>query len=207
MKPHAILSGVPLFFVLISTLASFSAHAHEPETGKVTATLGPYFYKTDLPPNSALQPPVKTGFGLLVEGDVDYHGGLEFGLFYLQLPYYIQEGDKILAEKIKRMHITMGYRHWFSSVFSAGLSFFSSYSMGDYQVIRRDPLPSGQSATSAEDTAEYGFDASLQWEAWRDKESAVLVDGRYSYSVTSKPHERGNHYGLMIGYKHSIQVQ
>ena len=171
------------------------------------ATLGPYIYQTQTPRNFAIESPVMAGGGLLVEGGVDYNGGIEIGLFYIHQVYYREERSQILAEKVKRMHITLGYRHWFDPSFSAGVSFFSAYSMGNHKIIQREALPSGATTTSAQDATEYGFDASLQWEFWRDKHSAVLVDARYSYSVTKKSDEFGDHVGLLIGYKHSIEAQ
>ncbi len=204
--PSNLFSNPLLNLVVVSLLlVSEQSNAHQPAAGKATGMVGPAIYKTVVSENSNIESPLFGGFGFVAEGDVDYNGGIEVGLYFMQQAYYRQEDDKVLAEKVTRLHIALGYRHWFNPSFSAGLSFFSSYSMGDYSVIQKDKLPSGETATSGQDTTEYGLDASLQWEFWRDETNAVLIDTRYSHSVTKKPGEYGDHVGLFLGYKRSVE--
>lgn len=171
------------------------------------ASFGPLFYKTYLPSSFHTEPALRAGFGALVEGDVDYNGGIELGIFYMHKDYYRKEAEQIFAEKTKRIHIIMGYRHWFSNYLSAGLSFFSAYTMGDPTAVNSDFAPSeGEPNTSAQDTTEYGFDLSIIYEFLTQEKWALILDGRYSHSVTSKRNEEAHHYGVMLGYKMPIEV-
>jgi hypothetical protein len=112
-----------------------------------------------------------------------------------------------MGEESDRIQITMGYRHWFANWLSAGLAFSSSYAMGDTRTIRDDFTPRGLKAidTSASDTTEYGFDFSLQWEVFSYQRLALIADAIYSLSVTGKPNETTDHYGVMLGIRYFIQ--
>jgi hypothetical protein len=194
--------------IIISPLLAVTemASAHTPEEGRIYVSAGPFVYKTNFEaPNPNIKSAWLGGGGLFVEGDVNRHGGLEVGIMYMHKMFFRRELSDILAEKIKLLHITMGYRHWFSERFSGGLSFYSSYTMGDKEVIHSDFTPPDLYDTSARDTTEYGFDLSLQWEAWRHEVLTMVIDTRYSWSVTPKSREDSDHYGALVVLKHLIQ--
>lgn len=186
---------------------SAKSNAHQPEKGKVMASFGPYLYRTHVPSSYGTNPALLGGFGLLAEGDVDYNGGIEIGLFYMHKEYYRRDGALLFAEKSKRIHINMGYRHWFNKAVSASLGFYSAYSMGDPERVHSDyNLKSEEPDTSAEDTTEYGFDASVLFDVMQTEHWSLFFDARYSHSVTSKINEEAHHYGIMVGCKLPVPV-
>jgi len=143
--------------------------------------------------------------GLIAEADVTRYGGLEIALFYIRQRYVQERDGRILKHRVKRIHITTGYRHWFTKWYSAAAAFSSSYSMGDADVLRDDFTNRNRPTTSAGDTTEYGIDFSMQAEPWSRGRYAVVVDARYNFSLTPKPKEDANHYGLFVGVKYFIQ--
>lgn len=175
------------------------------EEGKIHATIGPYLFQTHRLATSKGSDPIMSGFTLIAEGDVDYNGGIEISISYLQKIYPREVGDKVNIEKNKKIYVNTGYRHWFNKKYSAGLSFFSAYSMGGTRVVRSDFPLSSRPPSSAKDPAEYGFEFSLQYEPIQVGKFFLVVDGRYSHSVTSKDNEDGNHYGLILGLKYFIE--
>jgi hypothetical protein len=109
-----------------------------------------------------------------------------------------------MAESIKRIHITTGYRHWFWPWLSMGLGYYSAYSMGDPKVVR-DERPSGKELlTSAHAITEYGADTSLQWEIYGDDRFGLVLDTRYSFSTSRKSKEAANHYGALLSFKYLV---
>ncbi len=191
--------------LLISVFAlPFLAWAHVPREGDVRAAIGPFWYKTDLRDHS-FDSPTQGGLGIIVEGDVDHNGGVEIGAFYNRQLFSIQKDGKELSEYGKRMYITMGYRHWFNTYISSAVAFFSSYAMGESQIIKSDFAQNAQPKTSASDVTEYGFDFSFQYEPLSRDRLALVVDARYSLSLTSKPGEASNFFGLFVAFKYYIQ--
>ncbi len=181
--------------------------AHTPDEGKITFSLGGYYYQPQWPSDVGVDPPVLRGAGLIAEGDLDKNGGIEIGFFHLSKVYLRTDGDDYLAERIQRMYITLGYRHWFERRFSGALAFFSSYSMGDPETYRSRQITGRVIETSARDITEYGFDFSVQWEFLYWNKVAFLLDGRYSLSVTSKTQEHSNFFGALILLKFEIQEE
>lgn len=193
--------------LLILSLLIFAMRvwAHQPKEGKVSATVAPYIYQNHNFSSSSLSAPIMLGGGLIVEGDVSSNGGIETSVNYLQKTYSRRVEGKYNVEKVKRMYVTLGYRHWFNPSVSTALAFYSAYSMGESSVIRTDFPHDERPASSADDIAEYGLDFSVLYEPWTNGTFAVTVDGRYSYSLTDKADEDGNHYGLLIGFKYIVQ--
>ncbi len=181
---------------------SLTVFAHAPKTGTVYGTFGPYLYHTPAPTHS----PLLGGVALIAEGDVDKNGGVEIGLFYLHKPYFREKRGAFLVEKMKRMDITLGYRHWVSDRFSAALAFSTAYSMGDAQEIRKDAgLPTDFSTTASKIT-EYGVNLSLLSELHRFKNGdALTLDARYTYPLNGKSGERNDVVGAVIGVKFFVQ--
>ncbi len=190
----------------MSLFASGVAWAHQAQEGDIRATAATQFYRNDVRDHD-FSPPWLQSVGLIVEGDIDNHGGLEISAFYLRQFYSIQKDGLVLDETGKRMYITMGYRHWFNTRLSSAIAFFSSYTMGDPAIQRNDFGTGPRPTTSAKDVVDYGFDFSVQYEPWREGRWAAVVDARYSLSVTSKPGEAGNFYGFLVGLKYFVQGQ
>jgi len=189
--------------VCLCLVASSIALGHTPKEGDIWANIGPFIYKTKTPHPIANEVPMSGG-GIVAEGDVDYNGGVEIAMIYLDKLYVRTRNDDVVAERIKRMYITTGYRHWFASPISAGLAFFSGYSMGDPKVVL-DERPSGDSlVTSARKITEYGFDTSIQCELYGDDHFGLVVDLRYSWSLSREEQEDADTYGAMLNFKYLV---
>lgn len=192
--------------IIIVLFAGPMASAYTPGEGKITAMAGPFVYQPNFEANvPGIESRPSGSIALIAEGDLGNRGGLEIGMFYLDKLYFRKQSGLAIAEKLKIMYITMGYRHWFSSKFSGGLALFSSYSMGDPQIVANQFAPGQVPRTSARDTTDYGFDFSLQWEIWSNEKFGVVLDTRYSFSVTEKEKEDSDHYGALIGIRYLIQ--
>tara|TARA_B100001248_G_C27399710_1_gene469152 strand:+ start:16523 stop:17134 length:612 start_codon:yes stop_codon:yes gene_type:complete len=197
---------------IILLLICAAAKAHEPVRGRISATVGPYLYQTHLKRNyPGFDSPERLGFGISVLGDVDKNGGIEAGMFYINKFFFRKADTLAVKEKVKRMYITLGYRHWFTSRFSFAGAFFSSYLMGDPVIVQTDFVPKEASpATSALDNVDYGGDFSLQWEVWRLKgemQPTFIIDLRYSISNTSRDHEDSDHRAVYFAYKQEVRLR
>ena len=177
--------------------------AHVLKTGELRVTPSLSAYKTRTA-HRDLEGDPSYGGSLTVDGDVDSNGNVEVSLVYLDKLYALKSGESVLAERIPRMHVTFGYRHWFAPWVSTGLAFYSAYSMGEAKVIRRDNTEDLKFKTTAREIAEYGFDVSLQWEPWSNDTVAALVDARYSLSTSHKAREDADLYRLSLGVKYLI---
>lgn len=187
--------------ITVSFVFGSAAWAHPPEGGKIWGTLAPMVTRTKTSHDAVLSAPY-VGAGAVVEADVDDNGGVEVGLFYQNKVYVRERGAEVLVERIKRMYVTTGYRHWFAPWVSAAVAVASSYSMGDPQVIAgrvRDTF-----RTTARDITEYGIDVSLQWEIWGEGDVAVVADARYAHSLSRNQGEDADVYGFLLGYKHRV---
>lgn len=192
--------------ILICLAIAQSTFAYTPQEGNVTAILGPFSSKTNfLKSQTDLEAPQMGGFGLIALGDINEKGSLEIAMIYMHKVYLRESGENYLAESVESIHITMGYRKWLSERFSASLTFFSAYPMGDPVTIYRKVSPGVSMDTSAQDLTEYGLDFSFQTELWASGRYALIFDARYSYSLTSKADERGDHYGALLGIRYLLQ--
>ncbi|MGZ6393716.1 MAG: hypothetical protein ACXWRA_09605 [Pseudobdellovibrionaceae bacterium] len=182
--------------------------AYDPEEGQVTATLGPYYSKTNLwTLNSKASSTFSGGVGLIAVGDINEKGSLEIGMFYMPQMFFREQDQWLIAERTQVMHISMGYRRWINPYFSSSLSLYSSYSMGDPQIVYND-FPQGLEVnTSAHDTTEYGIDWAVQGDLWSDDKIAVVLEGRYSFSITSKSREKADQYGFLLGLRYLVQEE
>ena len=180
------------------------ASAHVPADGSIHATLGPLVYTTHERSHQFETYP-QAGVGLVVEGDLDQHGGLEMSLQYIQKIYSVRTDDKNNTEAATRMYITTGYRHWWNPKYSGAIAFFSSYSMGEPETIKNQFGSQPAPPTSAHDATDYGFDFSLQAEPISFGRYALIFDVRYSLSVTPKAGEDSNHYGGIVALKYFVQ--
>lgn len=198
--------GLIIHFSLIIFLLINQALAYTPQEGNVTATLGTLAYKTNFAGSeTGARSPNLAGLGLIVLGDINSFGSLEIAMFDLHKIYFREELGKYVAVEKEVIHITMGYRFWINPYFSTSVSFYSSYSLGDPRIVHSDFLPDTEIDTSANDTTEYGFDFAIQGDLWTREKWAVVSEGRYSLSVTSKKNENADHYGILLGLRYLIQ--
>lgn len=196
----------PLIIGLLTLQAPLLSLAYEPKEGNVSAVLGPFFNKTNFQESRATNNDFKNGFGIMAVGDFNDKASLEIGVFHMHKHFYRLLTPSLIGEQAELVHITMGYRRWLSSRFSASLAFFSSYSIGQQSLVYNDFPPGSEVVdTSARDITEYGFDFALQTELWSEKFWSVILDTRYSWSTTNKEHERGDHYGALIGIRYLVQ--
>lgn len=181
--------------------------AYTASEGNVSAYLGPFIYKSGFSgsDSGAKAPAQQLGAGLIVLGDINKVASLELSFLFFDKIYFREEQGKFIAEETKLTHITMGYRRWFNEYFSGSLGFYSGYSMGEPTILHSDFAPGTEIDTSARDTTEYGFDLALQSELWSSDRLAVVADARYSFSVTNKPNEKGDHYGVLVGIQYQLQ--
>jgi len=183
-----------------------TAAAHQPVDGDIHGSLGWLTYMTHPLKHPYSSAPV-LGPGLTVEGDLNRHGGIEVSMFYLNNVFSVRQRGETVAERVKRMYISTGYRHWFTSRFSLAGAISSSYTMGDPRVIHNDFAPEPAPLTSARETVAYGIDTSMVYEVWRQGRTAFVVDGRYNYSLTAKRGENANHFGVMVAIKYFLQAR
>ncbi len=182
--------------------------AYDPVEGQVTATLGPYYSRTNYAGfNSDTNSSFKSGVGLIAVGDFNSHSSLEISMFYFPQMFFRDSDGYRIAEKSQVIHIGMGYRRWLAAYFSTSLAFYSSYTMGEPETIYSS-VPAGIYVdTSARDITEYGLDWSVQGDIWNQDRLAVVLEGRYSLSFTSKPGEKSDQYGALIGLRYMVQEE
>ncbi len=189
-----------LAVMLACGMGGSKAWAHTPEDGAIWVTTGPYLHQTYVPSHYGATLPADLGYGVLVEGDIDKNGGIEVGIIFMRKSYF-QAGTPTFSERVRRLHIPLGYRHWWTSRWSTGLSLFSSYSMGD-------PEPYGtmeaQDSSAARRATQYGLDASVIWDVAIWKDYTLSLDGRLSIALDPKQGERSSHYGVLAGIKFKL---
>lgn len=199
-----------LYFVLflIFTSAPVTVYAYKAEKGRVSASTGPFVLYTDMQskPKDFFDQP-RFGWSLIAEGIFAKNSGLEVGLFYMEKPYLRANGPNVLIQQIKRMHITTGYRRWWSTYFSTAVGIFSAFSIGDPKDSSRDSgLPSDY-ATSAEVVTVYGLDTSFRFEIDFNKKDSLFIDTRYALHFKPESGERPNHLTFGIFYSRQIDVK
>jgi hypothetical protein len=192
--------------IMTFILLSVKSFAYSPAPGNGYISVGPLLSKTNFSnTNSGAQSPFQPGFGVVGLGDISSYSSIEVMMFYTNKFFFREHDSQILSEKTELLQISMGYRRYFSEFVSTAIDFYSSYSIGDPQIIHSDFLSGTDMNTSARDFTEYGFDFSLQFELWREKKSAFILDNRYSLSVTNKNQEYGNSYLFFLAYQQQIK--
>lgn len=172
----------------------------------MTATLGPYFSRTNFnDPGTKAKAPWLGGFGLIALGDINERGSLEIGLFHMNKAFFRQKAGSYIGEETGLVHVTMGYRRWWNPYFSSSLSLSSAYTIGNPRIIYSDFTPRDLEDTSARDMTEYGLEFSTQGDLKTWDDVALVLDLRYGLSLTNKPGEKADHYGLMLGLRYLIQ--
>lgn len=182
------------------------AHAYTPKEGSVTGTFGPFLNKTNFTGSSSgAKASVLGGPGLVAVGDISDHSGLEVAMFYMPKMFFRDADGLFIAEKVQMLQVNMGYRRWLNPYFSTSLTFYSTYAIGDEEIVHSDFNPRNSVGTSARDRTEYGFDWALQGDLYSWDKSAIVLDLRYSMNVTPKKDEKADHYGVMLGYRYLLK--
>lgn len=190
----------------ISLLTAKTALAYIPQRGNVYAALGPYIFKTNYEGYKSDENSLNsTGLSLVANGDVSDKGSLEIAAIYMNKLFFREDDSKYVVEKTQVMHITLGYRRWWSPSFSSSLSVYTSYPMGNITVLHNDFSVADDMGTTARSSSETGLDLALQGELWSSGRYAIVAEGRYSYSLTKKSHEFADQYGGSIGLRYFIQ--
>ncbi|MNY64663.1 hypothetical protein D3C86_2018080 [compost metagenome] len=77
--------------------------------------------------------------------------------------------------------------------------------MGDVEILHDNFPPGKQITTTARKTTETGLDWALQAELWSKNRFALVVEGRYSLSLTKEPGEHSDQYGFSLGVRYFVQ--
>lgn len=192
--------------ILIIFFTSLKLYAYIPSEGNVTASYGPFLYRTNFAGSDQLAAsPYLGDFGFVTNGDLNSTGSLEIAMFHMNKIYYRNLNTRYLAEKTELLHISLGYRRWLNEKFSVGLDFYSEHSIGQHQILHSESNVDLDIDTSARDTTENGLDFSLLGEVWARDEKSVTLDLRYSYSISNKENEKGDLFSLFLAYKFYVQ--
>lgn len=182
----------------------YKVFSYQPKSGNVNATLGSYIYKT-IDDTTIVNNPWLSGVSLIANGDVSDKGSLEVVLIYAHRNYFRHEKNYTLAEKVKRIHITMGYRWWLYKKLSVSAGLMSNYSLGDPEVVYNDYPVNETPDTSARDIADYGIDTAIQFHLWEANQWAIVTEARYTFLTNPKPYENSNNYGFTLGFRYLVQ--
>lgn len=191
-----------LFLIIFGPLC----WSYSPKEGNISAHVGLLSVKTNFKEAKApVSNPDLPGAGIVVTGDVSDSSALEVALFYFNKRYLRFEDSQALAEETQLIHITMGYRRWISSRFSASLAISTGYPLGDVKTLYSSQSPPRSFITSARDVVEYGADFAVQYELWEGSQFDVVTDLRYGLSLTSRSKEEADHFAAMIGLRYLLQ--
>lgn len=195
------------YVFLIGFLAqSAVSNGYEPAEGQINASFGAQIFKTHYETSKTdFDDRINAGPAIILTGDISKKGALEIALFNYQKTYFREDQDRLIAVKTGTVHITMGYRWWLHSYFSTSMGFYSTYSFGKPNTVFRDFSTIETIKTSADDTTEYGIDFAAQADLFTVGPATLNMDLRYSYSLTNKSHEYGNHYGAFLGLRFPIK--
>lgn len=192
--------------ILLLSLAT-RTYAYIPLRGNVHANLGPYIFQTNYTGPEAMTTPNTNGISLIALGDVNEHGSLEIAMIHMIKMYFRKGSGKLIVEKVPTVHVSMGYRRWFSQTFSGSLALFTSYPLEDASLVHNE-FPTGQEiTTTARENSETGLDLGLEAELWSQGRYALFIGGRYSWSLTKKSDEFADQYGVLLGLRYFIQAK
>lgn len=192
-----------IILIVLLSLSANESFAYTGKEGNLAIILGPTIYKTNF---GGANPDYNNNYGsnlaLIAVGDLSDNGGVELGIFLLEKTFLRGDNGYFLAQEAEMLHITMGWRAYFSKMFSSSITFFSAYPMGTPSTVYSNIPSSVFVNTSASDKVEYGFDFAAQAEVANWGKVAVITDLRYSLSLTPKEEEHADHYGAMIGIRY-----
>lgn len=195
-----------LLLFILSLVPSGPALSYVAQEGNISGLFAVTGSLTDAPGfESDARPVPRGGLGLIALGDINEKGSLEIAMFHLNKSFYREDQGIQLAEEAQNMHITMGYRRWWTPRVSGSLAVSSAYSMGTpRRTFVKGRLPE-DFATSARKVVAYGAEFSIQSELWSKGTSAVVLDTRYSLSMSAEPGERSSHFLAALGFRYLIQ--
>lgn len=209
MKSHLICLSMNRFFLkylFLIFLFPFPTSAYNPKEGNISSVFAVTSSRSHFESGrTGVNAKEYSGPALIVQGDINSEGNLEIGAFWMTKEFFRDEGENYLLEKSQFIHISMGYRHWFKSWLSSGLSFYSAYSIGNPEIVDSRNVSGPGLTSSARDKTEYGFDFSIQTEIFESGRYGMIFDTKYSYSVTGKKDEYPHHYLFLLGLRYFIQ--
>ncbi|MEN0060465.1 MAG: hypothetical protein AAGB31_16615, partial [Bdellovibrio sp.] len=182
-----------LFFLFIK-----SGLAYTPQRGNIHTIFGPYIFKTNYDSEYS-QGYNSDSFAWIILGDVNDRGSLEISTLFMNKMYYLRQDGYLLAEKAQVVHVAAGYRYWFDKRWSASLSLYTSYPLGDSEKIYNNFPAAQATSTSAQENSETGLDIGLQGEIWSSGRYALVLETRYSWALTKKHNEFSDQYGALLG--------
>ncbi len=189
-----------------SLMLTTKLHSYVPKEGNISAILGPFVFKSDFTEsNSGAKAPQNVGTSLIAIGDISNHGSLEVAFFYMNKVFMFHDDSNFLTLKTQLIHVTMGYRYWWTSYLSSSLAIFSAYPTGEISVIHSDFTGNSLPTTAAHAKAIYGVESAIQGELWSHGRYAVTSELRYSKALTTESANRANHYGLILSLRYFIQ--
>lgn len=202
-----IVKTISLRVILILLLSTTKIWAYKPAEGQLTLTTGLSMHQTrltiDQPDISA---PISGGLNLYVTGDVNDKGdAIEVALMALRKSYFRENQGITIGESTDLLQISLGYRRYLNSWFSAGLQLATAYRAGRVEVFHNpDGVTPEQITTSARDTTDYGLNISLMSEIWKSAHFSVVTDFRYSV-FAGKSGENSDMSTVMLGVRYVLQ--
>jgi hypothetical protein len=186
------------FLLLLFLTLSFCCEAHIAETGKVYTSFGPAIFQThSIQTQNWLSPHV--GGGIQAEADVDPYGGPIAEFYYYPKYYERVVGGGLTVSTVNKLDIALGYRYWFAPIFAVQLAVTSSYSNGPSQII--SSTSAGDQNTLASKTADFGMTIGIQVEPLSVEQFSLIVDARYTQSLSANPGEDANQFMGFLGLK------
>ena len=193
-----------LVLVFIFLLIPAVATAHQPAKGNIYVTLGPSILIADAEADYwGLENDPSYGLSLIVNGDVDRNGGLEVGMAYFNQLFFRDHEDQKTVGKAQRLHMNLGYRHWFVSSVSAGLLLVTHYSMGGVDEVASSDFSLLE--TSGSEASDSGLSLSFQYEFSNKKDYAIIVDYRFTEMFHLPDGEESRSHMVTLGLKKHVQ--
>lgn len=193
-------------FIILSLLflVSPKSLAYIPQRGNVNLILSRYTFKSQITNDTLSGDLSPNGFGLTAIGDVNPHGSLEISSIFYHKSFYRLHERMTALEESDVVHVTMGYRHYWSHWFSSSLSFFTAYPLGTVDVISRENATT-DFQTSATKNSQSGMDLALQGELWASGRWGLQAEIRYSHYLAKLEGEDPHQLGVGLGIRYFLQ--
>ncbi len=119
-------------------------------------------------------------------GDVNESGSLDFSFLAFDKYYTLHKGSILKVDRLKRMQIISGYRHWWTKNFSIASGLNSGYTMGDPESLYDSCANTcSDMKTHAHTVTEYAVDLDLTAAFPLNSLDETLFSLKYSYSLSS----------------------
>lgn len=193
--------------LILLFLGPGNAFAYTPQRGNVHTILGPYIFRTNYEGEAADKGYNADSLYWVILGDVSDRGSLEITNTFMNKTFYRRHNGYLVAEKTQVVHVSAGYRRWINPWISASMALYTSYPLGDSEKIFNN-FPAGQEVkTYAQENSETGLDFGLQGEVFTRGRYSLVIEGRYSWSLTKNSDEFSDQYGAAIGVRYFFQGQ